>query len=176
MPKYVALPATAVRSHDAQLQILNLPELVLPEDAAQAVMIDFTKTPPQTIHADDTMDKAILELEVTDSHFLLVTDQKGYLEGIVSAQDVFGEKPILISQQRRLRRDQILVRMVMTGLEEIIELDEVVLKHARVGHIAKTLSEHHKRYALVVKPEGDHHKILGVFTQTQLSKQLHTEI
>ena len=178
MAKYEALPTISLHPDQAQLETLQLPELVHLDDPALSVLIDFTKTPPHTITPDDTMDHAINEMEISGAHLLLVINKEGHFQGIVSSEDLWGEKPIKLIQERRIHRDQILVKMIMVPHAQIIALDFSILKNACVGHIVKTLSENHKRYALVVNPSIDKtsQTIHGVFTQSQMSKQLHMDL
>ncbi|MDP1574757.1 MAG: CBS domain-containing protein [Coxiellaceae bacterium] len=178
MAKYEALPTISLQPNHTQLQTLQLPELVHLDDPALSILIDFTKTPPHTITPEDTLDHAIHEMEASGAHLLLVINKEGYFQGIISAEDLWGEKPIKLIQERRVHRDQLFVKMIMAPHSQIIALDFSLLKNACVGHIVKTLSQHHKHYALVVNPSADNasHSIHGVFTLSQISKQLHMDL
>ena len=178
MAKYEALPTTAIRANDTMLQTNPLPELVHKEDPALFVMIDFTKTPPHIISPDDTMDHAINEMEVSGAHLLLVMNDEGHFQGILSSEDVWGEKPIQLIQERRIHRDQVLVKMIMVSYKNITAINSNIIESACVGHVVKTLTEHKQHYALVITPSTDQsvQVIRGIFTLSQISKQLHTEI
>lgn len=178
MAKYEALPTTAILANDTMLYGQDLPELVHLDDPATSVMVDFTHTAPHTILSADTMDHAIREMEVSGSHLLLVLNESGHFHGILSSKDVWGEKPIKLIQERRVHRDQILVRMIMVPYTEITAVDFLVVEHAKVGHIVKTLTDHRQHYALAVTPNADHtlQIIRGVFIASQISKQLHRDI
>ena len=116
MAKYEILPTTSILTNNTQLNTNELPELVHLEDPAISVMIDFTKTPPHTILPSQTLTHAIQEMEIDQVKFLLVINDQGFFEGVVSAEDTFGEKPIKLLQERRIHRDQITVKMIMTLL------------------------------------------------------------
>lgn len=178
MPKYQALPTTTIHSNGIMLQTHELPELVHLDDSALSVMIDYTKTPPHTITPSDTMDHAIHEMEVSGVHLLLVMNDEGHFQGILSSEDVWGEKPIQLIQERRIHRDQVLVKMIMVPYTQITALTIDIVDSATVGHIVKTLSEHKQHYALVIEPCSDKsiQLIRGIFTLSQISKQLHTDI
>lgn len=178
MPKYEALPTTVIHANSIMLNTNELPELVHLDDSALSVMIDFTKTPPHIISPQQTLEHAIQEMEIDHVHFLLVMNDNGFFEGIISSKDAWGEKPIKILQERRIHRNQITVKMMMTPLSEITALDFAIVKSAKVGNIVKTLSSHQQHYALVVSPNADKHAqiIRGIFTTSQISKQLHMEV
>lgn len=178
MAKYEALPTTAILANDTMLYGQNLPELVHLDDPAVSVMTDFTHAAPHIILPTDTMDHAIKEMEVSGAHLLVVLNQDGHFQGILSSEDVWGEKPIKLIQERRIHRDQVLVKMIMVPYTEITAFDFAVIERACVGHIVKTLTEHRQHYALAVVPNENHtlQIIRGIFTLSQISKQLHKDI
>ena len=179
MAKYESLPTTPVLSNGVMLRTQQLPELVHLEDPAISVMTDFTQIPPHTISLDETMDHAIHEMETTGVHLLLVMNGSNQFQGILSSEDVWGEKPIQLIQERRIHRDQVMVKMIMVPYSEIIALNYAIVESASVGHIVKTLSTHKQHYALVISPQNNHtaiQTIRGIFTLSQISKQLHKDI
>lgn len=178
MAKYQTLPITPIQPNGTMLNMQSLPELVHMDDPAFSVMIDFTVMPPHIISPTDTMDHAIHEMEVSGSHLLLVVNNEGHFQGIVSSEDVWGEKPIKLIHERRIHRDQLLVKTVMVPYSEITALDFSIIETACVGHIVKTLLHHKCHYALAVSPSSDSSVqiIRGIFTISQLSKQLHKDI
>ena len=178
MAKYQALPTTPVLPNGTMLHGNQLPELVHMDDSALSVMMDYTFMPPHIIKPADTMDHAINEMEVSGVHLLLVINDEGHFQGIISSEDVWGEKPIKLIQEGRIHRDQVLVKMIMVPYTEIIAFDFALIESAHVGHIVKTLLEHKQHYALAISPCTDKpvQMIRGIFTSAQLSKQLHTDI
>lgn len=178
MAKYEALSTTPISHNGTMLKVNHLPELVYRDDPALSVMIDFSLLAPHTISPDATMDHAINEMEVSGVHLLLVIDEHNHFKGIISSEDLWGEKPIKLIQERRIHRDQVLVKMIMVPYTEITALDISVIESARVGNIVKTLTERKQQYALVVSPSEDNsvQLIRGIFTASQISKQLHEDI
>lgn len=178
MAKYESLPTTTILPSVTMLHEHHLPELVHMDDAAISVMTDFTLTAPHTILPTDNMDHAINEMKISNVHLLLVINAEGHFQGMISSEDIWGEKPIKLIQERRVHRDQILVRAIMVPYTEITALDFSIIKSAKVGHIVKTLSTHQKQYALAVSPSNDNPDvqiIRGIFTASQMAKQLHAD-
>lgn len=179
MAKYESLPTTNIFPNGTMLHAHQLPELVHMDDPALSVMTDFMQRPPHTVRPTDTMDHAISEMEMSGVHLLVVVNGEGHFQGIISSEDVWGEKPIKLIQERRVDRDQVLVEMIMVPHTNITALDFAKIKLAKVGNIVKTLLEHKQHYALAVSPSSRHPNmqiIRGIFTTTQISKQLHKNI
>lgn len=178
MAKYEALPTLPILANNTMLNTNELPELVHLEDPALSVMIDFTKTPPHTISPHQSLTHAIQEMEIDHVKFLLVMNNQGFFAGIISAEDTFGEKPIKLLQERRIHRDQITVQMIMTPLSLITSIDFAIAKSAKVGNIVNTLVSQQQHYALAVSANSEKNVqiIRGIFTSTQISRQLHRDV
>ena len=177
MAKYERLPTNKINLDAVSLPSHSLPELVHLDDQATAIMSDFSLFPPHTISPKKPMDSAIEEIKKTDLHLLLVV-REGHLIGIINSQDLLGEKPIKIIQERRISRNQVLVEMLMVPTAQLIAFELDTIKDAKVGHIVKTLSEEKKQYALVLESDSSTKEktVRGIFTTTQISKQLHMPI
>jgi len=178
MPKYEALPTIKLIPNSSYLHRPSMPEIAHIDDHALEVMIDFTKTDPPVIHEDDSLDKAQLEIQACGLNLLLVIDQQENIVGLVSSEDILGEKPIKITQERRIERSKILVKMVMTKQQDILALDLESLSHARLANIINTLKKHNQHYALVVRilDDGKKQRVRGMFSLLTISKQLHMDI
>ena len=178
MAKYESLPTTLVTPSETVLPSHDLPELVRLDDAANTVMTDFRHAPAHIIAQDRSMDDALNEMKFTGEHLLLVTDKNGHLIGIISSQDLLGDKPIKILQEKRMPRENITVKMLMVEADTIISLDIKTVETARVGHIVKTLTENKRHYALVTEQcqASEQTLVRGLFTTSQISKQLHMDL
>jgi len=179
MTKYEVLPTIQIDTNNAKLSSHSvLPELVYLDDPALTVMIDFNIFPAQTISADVSIDDALNKMKIEGVHLLLVINDTGDILGIVASEDILGEKPIMIQQERRIDRNQILVSMIMTPANKIIAFDINTVKDFKVGHIVNTLKSFQQHYALVAKiSDKDNNQIIrGLFNTSQISKQLHMDI
>ncbi len=175
MIKYEQIPTIPLE--DAALRSHHLPELVHLNDPAFTVMNDFSTMPPLTIDPNDTMDSALNEMKLKGVHLLLVVDKNKKIHGIISSEDLMGEKPITLIQQRRVERNQIFVKMIMVPLEQIVAFDISDIETARVGNIVETMKQLRTHYAMAVQKDDDENKtIRGLFNTSQISKQLHMDI
>lgn len=177
MVKYELIPTISLQKTGVKLRSQILPELVHLEDPAFSVMSDFSQSTPITIDPDEPMDEALNEMKVKGVHLLLVVNSEKDIIGLISSEDLLGEKPIKIIQENRISRSQILVKMIMEPINKIAAFDIEAVEHARVGNIVQTLQSLRTHYALVVQTDEKGIQIIrGLFNTSQISKQLHTNI
>jgi len=179
MAKYEILPTATIEASNAKLiSHSTLPELVHLDDPALTVMSDFNLFPVDTIAPDESIDNALNKMKVDGIHLLLVADHHDCIIGIVSTEDILGEKPITIIQERRIERHQISVKMIMTPSSSLIAFELDTILDVKVGNVVNTLKTYQQHYALVIKSSADTNDqvIRGLFNTSQISKQLHMDI
>ncbi len=176
--KYQALPRVHLLANNFYSQANDLPELVRCDDAAMRVMTDLRKLRAITILSTDTIEAAATEMNACEVHMLLVRNDEHQIKGIITSEDLIGEKPIKIAQERKIHHDKVLVGMVMTPQDDMLALDIESLAHAKVGDIVETLHEMRKHHAIVVEysAEKEQHIVCGLFSATQISRQLGKDI
>lgn len=152
----------------------ELPELVQIDDPALQVMTDFTKVPPVTVTPEVSMDRALEGMKSARVRLLLVIDDNSTVVGVVTADDIQGEKPIRLMEGDRLRRDQISVAMIMRPQSDLKVLDMRSVADAEVGHIVETLKSLERQHVLVIEDDRGtgHQRIRGLFSSSQISRQL----
>jgi CBS domain containing-hemolysin-like protein len=178
MTQYEKLPLVNINEEKLFTRNQSLPELVYLDDPASLVMRDFNIESAHVISAQTPINTALKEMKIHDTHVLLITDEAHHLLGVISSEDILGEKPIKIIQSRRIDRSQIYVEMVMQTTDQIILLEASTITSAKIGNIVSTLREHDHEYALVVykNEKNKHFEVSGLFNISQISKQLHKKI
>lgn len=177
MAKYEILKTEKLSPSQACLQTKHDFQLVYLNDSAFAVMVDFAQQSPRTIGPDELVDNALDEMKVNGVHLLLVKGKNENIIGVIGSEDILGELPIKIIQQKRIKRSQVLVKMIMTPIDKIAAFNIDMLEHAKVGNIVVTLKSFRTHYALVMSSEKDNQQLLrGIFTTSQISRQLHRHI
>jgi len=103
---------------------------------------------------------------------LLVQDSDGQLAGLITARDTMGERPIQYIRERGGKHSELTVRDCMTPLADmdVIAMKDVV--PAKVGHIVATLEKAGRQHALVVDEQDGTEMIRGIFSITQVGRQL----
>lgn len=150
-----------------------LPEKVTLDDPALSVLTDFGRITAIIILSGDTVDEAHRRMIQRGVRLLLVVDQDRKVLGAITADDILGEKPLQVTAQRGIRREELLVRYIMTPQSqlEVLSLDNVLA--ARVGHVVATLRETGRQHAIVVAIDSEgRHRVRGVFSATQVARQL----
>jgi len=104
---------------------------------------------------------------------LLVVDQDRKVVGLITATDILGEGPVLAASERGVRREEVMVRDIMTPWERLEVLDMADVRASKVGHVVATLRKAGRQHALVV--DGDargRQTVRGLFSATQIARQL----
>ena len=172
MPKtYAPLPTNHLPNHCCYIHSGEMPELVHLDDLALHVMFDYEHTRAITIDQHALLADARIEMKACGVHVLLVIDEMQHVVGIISSEDILGEKPVKVSQEKDIPRAQVKVRMVMTPREQIVVFHYADLKLARVGELVQTLRQAKQHYALVTDIKENKTAVPGLFSLTFISKR-----
>ncbi|RPJ48277.1 MAG: CBS domain-containing protein [Betaproteobacteria bacterium] len=143
------------------------------DSPAVDVMTDFTRVTAVIILPGDTVDEAHRRMIQRGVRSLLVVDQDRKLHGIVTANDVLGEKPVKTAVQRGVLRSELQVRDIMTPRAALEVLDMRDVSTATIGHIVATLKAAGRQHTLVVDQDAKgRQRVRGVFSATQIARQL----
>ena len=155
----------------------NLVESVSLEDPALEVMTDLRRVAAVIILSGDSVEEAHRRMIQRGVRLLLVVDQNRQVVGVITAPDILGEKPMQIVSQRSIRREELLVRDVMTPQERMQVLDLEDVRKAKVGHIVSTLKHEGRQHAVVVERDAAQSQVVcGVFSSTQIARRLGVSI
>lgn len=174
MRQYSALPNRPLRPRTT----VHSPSQVLPpkvtlDDPALAVMTDFQKVTAFTIDPDVSVDSAARVMRRRNVHLLLVMSVENHVLGIITSNDLLGEKTLQCVCARGIVRADAMVRDIMTPESrlEVISMDDVMYAH--VGHVVATLKAKGRQHAAVVDEDASGNQILrGLFSCSQISRQL----
>lgn len=171
---YTILPSSIMQFGVSYAQPSQpVPEKVAVDDPALQVLTDFKRVTAVIVLAGDTVDEAHSRMIKRSVRLLLVVDQERKVIGLITANDILGEKPMQVIAQRGIRREELLVRDVMTPQERLQVLGLDALRTAKVGHIVATLKAAGRQHALVVETDGSRRQtVRGMFSATQIARQL----
>ncbi len=150
------------------------PERVRIDSPALAVMTDLRRIPAATIDLAAPLDAANRFMIRRGVRLLLVTDDERQVLGLITANDVLGEKPVKFALERGIKRQEIRVSDIMTPGEKLEVLHYADLVQVEVGHIVATLKHAGRQHALVVDLSGDRQlqTVRGIFSASQIARQL----
>jgi CBS domain-containing protein len=150
-----------------------VPENVTADEAALSVMTDLARVTAVIILSGDTVDEAHRRMIQRGVRLLLVVDQDRRVVGLITATDILGEGPVLAASERGVRREDVMVRDIMTPQERLEVLDMAEVRASKVGHVVATLRKAGRQHALVVESDGRSRQIVrGLFSATQIARQL----
>lgn len=171
---YTPLPTNALLTDIGYAQPTQaVPDRVSLDSPAVDVMTDLTRITAIIILAGDTVDEAHRRMIQRSVRLLLVVDKDRKLQGVITANDVLGEKPVQTAVERGIQREEVLVRDVMTLRERLQVLDMEQVRSAKVGHVVATLKQAGRQHSLVVdRSEQGRQRLRGIFSATQVARQL----
>jgi CBS-domain-containing membrane protein len=151
----------------------TLPEKVTLDDSALQVLTDFQRLSAVIILSGDAVDEAHARMIQRGVRLLLVVDQDRKVLGVITANDILGEKPMQMIGERGITRSDLRVRDVMTPQEQLDVLNFADVRAAKVGHVVATLQKAGRQHAIVIEfDDNGRQKVRGVFSATQIARQL----
>jgi predicted transcriptional regulator len=140
-------------------------------------MTDLSRQPAACIDAGALVAEAKQSMIYRGVRMLFVTDENRQLQGIITANDILGERPILASQNRGVPREELRVAHIMTPVERLDTIALSMVTRAEVGHVVATLKACTRQHAFVVDRNAAGRQIIcGVFSATQIARQLGVDI
>lgn len=168
-----------VRTHKispaARLCVPGTYNQVGPDSPAVEAMTDFTRISVVTINADASLAAANASMIARGVRMLLVTGgADGQLEGLITARDIQGERPVQLGQQRGVKPSELHVAdlMVKAGDIDIVYFRDVV--YSRVVDILNAMKVQGRQHVLVedLDPATGEARVRGVFSATQIGRLL----
>jgi signal-transduction protein with cAMP-binding, CBS, and nucleotidyltransferase domain len=143
------------------------------DSPAVDVMTDLTQTAAVVVEPHATMELAHSYMMRRGVRMLLALDKDDNLTGIVTANDILGERPVSLVRDQRIRYSDILVSDVMTSADRLEAFEMRHVMAAKVGHIVTSLQQSRRHHALVVQHgEDGQPEIRGIFSLSQIARQL----
>ena len=168
------LPMRALRSPAFCRPPARLPAPVVTADSpAIATMTDLRTVASATTSRTASLDEADKIMRTCGVRLLVVVGTERAIEGLITARDTQGEKPVNLLRERGGKRADLTVADLMVPRDAIEVLDLETVRHAEVGHIVATLKDVGRQHALVVERSAQGDEVLcGVFSATQIGRQL----
>ena len=148
--------------------------LIGAESPAIEAMTDFLRISVVVITSDAPVKEANAQMISRGVRLLMVTTADDRVEGLITARDILGEKPMQIAQARGCKRDELLVADLMTAIGNVdtLYLNEVL--NARVVDILDALKRLGRQHILVedVEAATGLPRVRGLFSATHIGRLL----
>ncbi|HEX4856014.1 MAG TPA: hypothetical protein VFV28_04335 [Limnobacter sp.] len=135
-------------------------------------MTDLRRIHPVSISGSEKLEQARTTMIVCGVKLLFVRDSQGNLQGLLTAQDLAGERAIQQARSSNRNVPELTANDVMVRLPDLEFLEFSVVSRAEVGHIIATLREHNRQHALVVDNRNGQISVVGLFSATQIARQM----
>ena len=143
------------------------------------VMTDLKKKIAITIDHKALLHEAQLKMLGKKIHLLFVVDEACTIVGIITSEDISGEKPIKLGEKWRVKFREIQVTDIMTPAKKLDVIKMEDISDAKVGNLVATLKSVNRVHALVIEEgteNADFMLIRGIFSLNQIGRQLGTEL
>ncbi len=146
------------------------------ESPAFKVMSDLNLITPATTDENTGLKEANQQMIARGVRMLFVLDESQQVQGIITSNDLLGEKPLKYMQRFHCTTHDIMVRELMTPIGEIEILDYSDIERARVGDIISTLKSSGRHHALIGDYQDDGTlTICGTFSLSHISQMMNTQ-
>ncbi len=153
-------------------------ERVTLDSPGMAVMTDLTQVRAATVQPDSGLAQAELMMIHQGVRLLFVVTQMPGVDGIVTAADLQGEKPLRLVSQRLVKFEDLCVADVMTPLQDIDAMDFASLRRASVAQVIAALINTGRAHMLVIEAANAiaPMRIRGVISKTQIERQIGAQL
>jgi CBS domain-containing protein len=152
----------------------EFPARLAADSPALLAMTDLRQQVAFTVEPNVPIDQALQRMKTVGVRLLFVVNGDKDILGLITSNDILGEKPLKFHNEQQQRYEEILVRDIMTphGRLEVLGMEDV--QRATVTDIVATLRSNGRRHALVLDHDTHTGKpaIRGIFSATQIEKQL----
>ena len=177
-PDFAALSYVPMEPHTTFNHPPEPPELIHLDSPAVTVMTDFKFVHPVTVDPEMGIDDALEKMKTAGVRLLLITNEENEVIGVITANDIMGEKPIKLVEEARIQRSNIKVSAIMTAQADMTVLNMLSVRRAQVGHIIETLHQLERQHVLVVEVDeaARAQRLVGKFSTSRISKLLGRDV
>lgn len=175
---YTTLPTLTLSDDNTYSHPPYMPELIHLDDQATQIFIDFETQQPSVVEPKQSINEVMVDMKALGIHLMPVIQEERVI-GLISSEDILGEKPMKVIQDKRIPRENVTVEMVMTPAHDLLAINYQELTHSRVGHVLSTLNEAKQHYALVIdiaEHNSDHHVVHGLIYFYDILKRMDRQV
>jgi CBS-domain-containing membrane protein len=150
------------------------PAAVTIESPAVDCMTDLAQVTAATIEPGLSLRQAEKSMIHQGVRLLFVVTAMPCVEGVVTAYDLQGHKPLQLIAQRSVQYKDLCVADVMTALSDLDTIEMKALRTANVGQLMSTFSKTGHLHLLVLEAASldAPARIRGLISKTQIQRQL----
>jgi CBS domain-containing protein len=144
------------------------------DSPALEVFTDLAQHRAATVQPQTSLVQAELKMIYQGVRLLFVVSDMPSVDGILTAADIAGDKPMRLVHQRQIKHDDMTAADVMTPLADIDTITYAALQRATVAQVVATLVRCGRPHLLVIDSGTSDRtpRIRGLVSQTQVERQL----
>lgn len=146
------------------------------EDSALSLLTDLSHSAVVVASQHDSLESTLHVMLRAGVRMVFVDGADGQLAGVVTADLLQGESPILRASNAHVAYKDLTVADVMIPISHWQVLDLAQVRTARLGDIVATMHEQGLRYLLVTQLKDGQTTLRGLFSATRLEQALGTPI
>jgi CBS domain containing-hemolysin-like protein len=147
-----------------------------PHDPALSLFTDLHHSPCVIASHRDGLDQTLHLMRRAGVRMVFVAGLDGELVGMVTAEVLQGERPVLRASAHHVPHRELTVADIMVPVTQWDTVDIAHVRVAHVGDIVATLREHNLRYLLVTQKKDGATVLRGLFSVSRLEQALNTTI
>lgn len=147
-----------------------------PSDRAWSVFTDLRYSACVTVDHLDPLGATADLLHKCGVHMGLVTDARGEIVGMVSTEQLRGERALQRASAAHIHHDELTLEDLMAPLADWAVVDVGELAHARVGDIVQTLHATGQRYLFVTEQVDGETVLRGLFSARRIEAALESPL
>lgn len=173
MSKFALLPYETLSVNTQLKPALEQRSEIRVDDEAILLMTDFNNCKLFSVSSTELMDFANAKMIHCGVRLLFVSDNETDLLGIITAEDILGDRPINYISQHKGGRGDILVRDIMTPITQLEAVNIRQVERSSIGDIVKTIQNHGRQHIVVYEQDETRAvTVRGLFSSTQLERVL----
>ena len=144
------------------------------ESPAIEAMTDFLRVKVVHIESAASIVEANARMISRGVRLLIVSTADDQVEGLITARDILGEKPLQVAQARGCKRSELLVADLMTPVASVDTLYLSEVMNTRVIDILNALKQLGRQHIMVedVDPASGLPRVRGLFSATHIGRLL----
>lgn len=171
--RFKPLPLTAL---SLVPELPRVQRTCLPHEPALSLLTDFHHSACVVASHRDDLSQTLHLMMRAGVRMVFVSDSDGKLVGMVTAEDIQGERPVVRASTQMVRHGELTLADVMMPISQWETADLTQVRTASLGDVAATMHEHGLRYLIVTQRKDGRTMLRGLFSAQRLEMALNTTI
>jgi len=176
MPQIHRFKPLLLSSMSAAPSLPLVQKVASPQDAALSLLTDLHHSACVVASHQDGLAQTLHLMMRAGVRMVFVSGADGALVGMVTADDIMGERPVQRASSHLVPHRELTVADVMVPVTHWDTVELAQVRTARLGDIAATMHEHGLRYLLVTQHKQGQTMLRGMFSARRLEMAMNTTI